>query len=82
MTAQEFIQNVYKGTNLDECEEHLKGFCKNKIQEMIPEHFEATKKYQEIAESHKSLFEDCKNCNDDDEDEDEDEDDSEDDDEE
>ena len=63
MTSQEFIQNVYKGTNLDETEEHLRSFCKQKIQEMIPEHFEATKKYQEIAKAHKSLFESCKDCN-------------------
>ena len=70
MTANEFIQNVYKGQSLHECEEHLKTFCKEKLQDMIPEHFEQTKKYTEIAKAHKALFEKCKdsNCSDSDED--------------
>ena len=48
MNANEFIQSIYKGENLDMCEEHLKAFCKAKVQELIPEHFEQIQKYKEM----------------------------------
>lgn len=78
MTYREFIQNIYKGQSLDECEEHLKSFLKVKTSELIPEHLKKVNGYDEISRKASRLYEDCKNCKDCDEDEDADEDEDED----
>lgn len=62
MDSIEFIQSIYKGENIHECEKHLKGFLKAKVQELIPEHFEEIKKYKELKANSVSaleLFESC-----------------------
>lgn len=57
MDSIEFIQSIYKGENIHECENHLKGFLKAKVQELIPEHFEEIKRYKELKENSKSALE-------------------------
>lgn len=57
MDSIEFIQSIYKGENIHECENHLKGFLKAKVQELIPEHFEEIKRYKELKANSISALE-------------------------
>lgn len=57
MNANEFIQSIYKGENLDMCEEHLKAFCKEKVKELIPEHFEEIQKYKDMIAAQNAIHE-------------------------
>lgn len=57
MDSIEFIQSIYKGENIHECENHLKGFLKAKVQELIPEHFEEIKRYKELKANSVSALE-------------------------
>lgn len=60
MDSKEFIHNIYKGENLIECENHLESYLKEKMQELIPEHFEEIKKYQAMKELQNEIFESTK----------------------
>ena len=70
MDAKEFVQSVYKGKNLDKCEEHIKSYCKKLVLEKIPGHFEQIKKYQGIIAAQKAMYEAVDDCDDDDSDDD------------
>lgn len=81
MDAIEFVRNIYKGENIAECENHLESFLKQKVQELLPEHFEEIEKYKRISAMQEACAKDLESDDDIDDDVDEDDDDDIDDDE-
>lgn len=55
MDATEFIRNVFKGKDLNACEEHFKSFLKEKVKSLIPEHIAEYEKYKRIQRAHKNI---------------------------
>ena len=55
MNANEFIQNVFKGENIDACENHFKSYLKEKVKSLIPDHLIEYEKYKKITQAHKNI---------------------------
>ena len=68
MDAIDFVRNIYKGENIAECESHLESFLKQKVQELIPEHFDEMAEYKRIIEEQEACSDKSKFDDDDDDD--------------
>ena len=72
MTANEMVRNVYKGENLDKCEEFLSEYFKASVAEKIPSHLAEIARYDAIYEAQKKCYEEDEEAKSDDEIEEED----------